>query len=316
MLYDYARRELNVERGRPVRAPGYRRVRIEYDSPAPSAHPEADRVVAYLFLPRRRRSRNPVVFLHGMGSHTFRPLLPFPRDLALMGVPSLFLVLPCHYERAPEKARGGGTFFADDLENSIADFRQAVVDVRSALDFMTDEGLGRDGFTLLGISFGGMIGTIAMGVDGRIRSSVLVAAGGNLMHIVWHSLLTGRLRQRNSAPDGGGCNRTRCRRGHRKYRDYLRALRVPGDLDRVEPPLECFLFDPLTFAHFVGDRKVVMYNAVFDPIMPHRATEELWEEFGRPERHFLLCEHNTIVFYRKTIVRRTAQLAGVGSSPG
>jgi pimeloyl-ACP methyl ester carboxylesterase len=317
VLYEYDRQDLDGTSTAVTKTGAYTRTRIEYQSLAPSNHPEADTVVAHFFQPHRRRSSRPVVFLHGMGKYSFGPLLPCPRGLAERGVPSLFMVLPLHYDRAPAGEEGGRLFMLDDLENSLLNFRQAVVDVRTGLDFMEEEGLAKHGFTLLAISFGGMVGTIAMGVDRRIENAVLCVTGGNLMHIIWHSIFTRTLRGQNRETLAGVGDRAGCRRGQRRYRKYLDSLDSPEDLDRVAPPLECFRFDPLTFARFISSRKVVMYNAIFDPIMPHGATRDLWEELGRPERHFLLCEHNTIVLYRRTIVRRTAELAGAagGGAP-
>ena len=309
VLYDYDRADFDVSPTPCERSAAFVRKRLEYDSLAPSRHPEADGVVAHLFESHERRSVRPVIFLHGMGKYSYKPLLAFPRKLAERGVPSVFLTLPLHFERAPKGAEGGQTYMFDDLDDTLRNFRQAVVDVRSCLDFMEDEGFVADGFTLLGISFGGMIATIAMGVDKRIQNAVLCVTGGNLMHILWHSIMTRGLRSQGKEAAICDCGRNRCRRRRRGYREYLNSLDSPEDLDRMEPPMSCFWFDPLTFARFIRGREVVMYNAMFDPIVPHRASHELWEELGCPERHFMLCEHNTIVLYRRTIVRRTAELA-------
>lgn len=310
MLYEYDRQDLRVTRTPVSRTEVYTRTEITFDSLAPSNHPESDTVIAHLFEPHHRRARRPVVFLHGMGKYAFEPLLPFPRKLAERGVPALFLNLPLHFDRAPAGQEGGRLFMLDDLDDNLLNFRQAVVDIRSCVDLLENEGLAPAGCTLLGISFGGILGTIAMGVDERIENAVLCVTGGNLLYIIWHSIFTRTLRRENPGAVRAITEQAGGRGGERRYRQYLESLDSPEDLDGLDETLKCALCDPLTFAGFIRGRKVVMYNAIFDPIVPHEASHELWQELGCPERHFMLCEHNTIVIYRRTIVRRTAELAG------
>ncbi|MCD6427561.1 MAG: alpha/beta hydrolase family protein [Caldisericaceae bacterium] len=311
MLYDYDKKDFNVKKDFISTENGVSKYRVEYKSFVQTPYEESNSVIGYLFVPEKPKTKTPLVFLHGMGDKNLVPLIWYPRKFAESGIPSFLMILPFHFERTPKGMKSGKKVLLDDMPETIQDFRQSVIDVRTSMDFLKKEGLSSGEFALMGVSFGGMVGAIAMGVDDRIKKGIFVIAGGNFRYITWKSLATRVLRKKyemESNTDVYGCTEEKCEEIHKNYFEYIHSLKTPEDLDRVPYAKECFLFDPLTFAHFIRGRKVVMYSALFDEIIPKKSANELWEEMGRPERHWLFADHITSIFYKKSILERGVKL--------
>ncbi len=311
MLYDYTKRDFEAKEELVEESEKVTKTRVTYESFIQTPYPEANNVVGYLFEPKEIKTDTALVFLHGMGDRNLVPLSWFPREFAKNGIPSFLMILPFHFERTPKGMKSGKKVLLDDMDETIQDFRQSVIDVRTSMDYLRKKGLSSGKFTLMGVSFGGMVGTIAMGVDERIEKGIFVITGGNFRYITWKSLATRILRKKyemESNTDVYGCTEEKCVEIHKHYFDYIHKLKTPKDIDIVPYEKECFLFDPLTFAHFIKGRKVVMYSALFDEIIPREASKELWEEMGKPERYWLFADHITAIFYKKQILRRGLKL--------
>ena len=311
MLYDYKKMEISAKEDFLEEDDKIKKYRIQYKSIVETPYPEANNVVGYLFVPKERKTNSALIFLHGMGDRNLVPLSWFPKKFAENGIPSFLMILPFHFERTPKGMKSGKKVLLDDMPDTIKDFQQSVIDARTSMDFLIQKGLSNGEFTLMGVSFGGMVGTITAGVDERIKKAVLVITGGNFRYITWKSLATRMLRKKyemESNTDVYGCTEEKCVEVHKDYFKYMQSLKTPEDLDRIPYKKECFLFDPLTFAHFLKNRKVVMYNAIFDEIIPKKSSDLLWEEMGKPERHMLFADHITSIFYKKSLLKRGVDL--------
>jgi hypothetical protein len=76
-----------------------------------------------------------------------------------------------------------------------------------------------------------------------------------------------------------------------EYDAYLSAVRAAEHPLEVRPAFEYFLFDPLTYAHHIGNRHILMINAALDPIVPRAAARSLWEGLGRPQSAVMWGTH-------------------------
>ncbi len=307
MLYDYGKKKFEVKKDFLEEINQVKKYRIQYKSFIDTPYPEANNVVGYMFIPNEKKTDSALIFLHGMGDRNLVPLSWFPRKFAENGIPSFLMILPYHFERTPKGMKSGKKVLLDDMPDTIKDFRQSVIDVRTSMDFLEREGISNGEFSLMGVSFGGMVGTIASGVDNRVKKAIFVITGGNYRYITWKSLATRVLRKKyemESNTDVYGCTEKICEDVHKNYSDYISKLKIPKDLDNVKYEKECFLFDPLTFGHFLKDRKIIMYSAIFDEIIPKKSSNLLWEEMGKPERHMLIADHITSIFYKKSILKR------------
>ncbi len=67
------------------------------------------------------------------------------------------------------------------------------------------------------------------------------------------------------------------------------------------------LFDPLTFAHLIKQRKVLMINARFDPVIPRKSTMKLWHALGEPPIIWLPSTHITSCIFQGLIMKKTIE---------
>ena len=138
----------------------------------------------------------------------------------------------------------------------------------------------------VGISFGGINSAIAMGIDKRLKAGVFIVTGGNGPKIGWET--------RTSDYNKG---RKQTRAGYQKtlnsYMQYLAEVEEKG-FERVTPPKQIFLCDPMTFAHHLRQRPVLMINALWDRAIPKEATLDFWKAAGKPPISWLPATHPTI----------------------
>lgn len=310
MIYDYEKRPVVFKREVLDKNKRFIRARITYRSFLESRHPEANTVVAYTFEPEDRGVSTAVIFLHGMGERNLVPLSWFPEKLAENGILSYLLVLPYHFERTPLGMRSGRKFVTDDMDETIFDFRHAVIDVRTSIDLL-ESSYGVHDFAIMGFSFGGMVAVIAMGVERRVSKGIFVVTGGNFYYTTWFSpaMKEMRLKYRDRPYYSVyGCSKEKCGKIHINYERMLEGIESPEQVESASFPKDCFLFDPLTFAPLLKGRKLLFFQALFDEVIPKKASDMLWKWMGKPERHFLFSGHFLSILYRRKILKETLKL--------
>ncbi len=122
---------------------------------------------------------------------------------------------------------------------------------------------------ITGISLGGIIGALAATAEPRLHNVCLILAGGNLEKIILESEETAEIRA--SWAD-------------RQF-DYHEVMRRLRDVD------------PLTYAANLRTRRVLMFNARHDTVIPRECTEALWKAAGEPEIHWWNANHYSAVWY-------------------
>ncbi|WP_156785897.1 alpha/beta fold hydrolase [Caldisericum exile] len=293
----------------------YKIIRITSDSVIKSNFKENDINIAYLFFPTRGSFDRVIILLHGMGERNVRHLEYFGHRFAKIGIPLLTPILPFHNERRIKGYKDGEKFLIDDLEDTIRDYRQAIIDIRENLNYLESKGLDKSGFTLLGFSFGGMIGTILMGVEERIKNGLLAVTGGNFEYITWKSIATKVIRQKyktHTNYETYGCTYEKCAEIHKDYWEILKKIKNLSDIDRIKFKKECFLFDPLTFAPLINGRKVILVRAIFDEIFPKESTLALKKAINTSTLINLLSDHYLIIAYRRFLFNKVYELVKEG----
>ncbi len=259
--------------------------KIFFQSPYASGNQIVDQAKALEFS--KSRGKRALVFIHGFGEQrVFELLKYYPRYFAKKDYTVLMPVLPFLMERKPEKYRKKDLFlsgFAEDIEKR---FYQSVNDIFSIVDYLELSGFKE--VSIMGYSFGGLIATIAMALDPRITRTVLVVAGGNLEYITWQSLATKELRQRYWAEQF--CDLQTCRELHKKFDQAAADFKAIEDLKKLPP---CFRYDPSLFAHKIKSKNVLMFNAIFDLLIPQKSADDLWQRLGKPKRYNLPAGHYT-----------------------
>ncbi len=178
------------------------------------------------------------------------------------------------------------------LNTLILNFRQdsAEIDDLSAHDRITngvllwvDELLAKrkENFVIIGASLGSIYASMAFGEARnssqtnypnlrKIQGAVLTVSGGSLAEILASSGLASLVKERNA------------RLLHFAFADtsqYQKALESAITLDQLQ------LVDP------TASNKVLMFSSTNDKIVPTKTQNQLWEAWGRPERHLYFTDH-------------------------
>ncbi len=281
-IYRYAKVEDPPVFGKTEKRNGYSVREFSFLSPVRLFIPETNRVFAKFYAPEEE-SKTLCILLHGHGIRGYSSMLYFARNLARNKIKTVLLTLPFHGKRRARGVTDGTGFFVLDSVGMLMRFRQSVSDARAIIDF-AESGIFGDTERILiaGLSLGGMISVIAMGTDERIEKGVFILSGGDIEGIFWKSLAMLPLR---------------------KY--VYKVVKEGYDITSEEREYANIssLYDPLTFAQYIPPRKVMMFNGMFDIIIPRFASEKLAHTLGINSL-YLPAGHGSILIYRSFILRK------------
>jgi cephalosporin-C deacetylase-like acetyl esterase len=140
----------------------------------------------------------------------------------------------------------------------------AIRDARRLMEFLvTHPELDAQRMATAGVSLGGMLSAVLMGVDTRIRAGFFVMAGGDLAQLM-------------------SVTREKPIRAFRRRLIEERRLAGPeGFAALLRPVLDAY--DPLRFAGALAPADVLLISARWDQVVPPDHTRALWEALGRPD---------------------------------
>jgi dienelactone hydrolase len=250
---------------------------LQFASPITTPDPENNTVHAEYFRPLDGARRPGVVVLHILGAD-FALSRYLAARLADRGVAALFVKLPYYGERRP--AGGRERFLSADMARSVRSMRQGVCDVRRAACWLASrQEIDPARLGVTGISLGGIISSLAASADPALNRAALLLAGGGLADILW------------DMPEKEAVNAKRL---------WLAAGRTKADLALITAPL-----DPLTYAHRLNGKRLLMIAGNSDEVIPPRAARALWEAAGKPRILWYDCGHYSAVGYLLPAIRET-----------
>jgi len=246
-----------------------------------------DTVILDCFLPKEFSCL--LIILPGLGSGFLqRNLIKyFGRKLAKNNIGVCILTLPYHYERKPSNLRSGQYFLNLNSRQTLDFFQQAVVDVERTVHFWQDY-FNLKEFSLMGISLGSIVGIISMAKIKCIKKGILILSGGNFFKILWGGLL--RFLGKKD------CSFKECKVNFQKLSAY-RELQKFEDLKNIKFPKDCMYYEPTVFASLLRDREILMFNSIFDPIIPFKSAKELWKALNFPKIYWFPTEHHFIFIF-------------------
>ena len=248
---DDARTPLAVKTVETHAITGARLLRFSYLSA------NGQRVPALLFTPLRASAAHPVpclILLHGLGGskETMAGLALFA---AKSGYAALAIDEYGQGERTP--ARPSSLTPAEEVAKTV---HQSALDVRRGLDYLgTRPDISKAHFGLAGISLGAIIGTVAAGVEPRLKATALISGGGD-----WGLIL--KTLSANHTEVGG------------RSTANLRGI----DWDQVTVLLAPE--DPLTFAPHIAPRALLMIGGRKDTTIVVPAQQELYDAARDPKQ--------------------------------
>ncbi len=299
--YSYTRGEPRFNLSLKRKTAGWSHYTVAFPSAHPTRYEEANTVLGEYFQPLGVERAPLAILLHGMGDLSLIPCRLLARSLVKRGIACFILYLVIHSRRMPEAVRQRLPYLTS--EEWFESYQISVIDVRQVIDWAEgrDE-IDRGQIAVAGISFGGFISAIAMGVDERIGAGVFLVMGGNGEKITRQS-------RRNAIKKG--YQRTDAEYHHiqNSYAQYLAEVAENG-FENVAPDRESFLTDPLTFAYRLRQRPVLMINALWDEAIPREATLDFWVACGRPAIAWFPATHATIWLWYPIISRKIAGFLG------
>ena len=273
----------------------WRHYTVDFPAAFPTRHRENHTARGEYFQPTGANMAPLVIMLHGVGDLSVLPCRFLARNLARQGIASLILYLVVHSSRKSEGLRKGMQNLNDDDWFEI--YRTSVIEVRQIADWASSRPeLDERRLAVFGISYGGFISGIAMGIDERIRAGVFFVSGGNSGKIAQKARSS--VLRRNYRSSEAEYIETQD-----NYARYLAEVDENGFEDTV-PIRNSFLMDTMTFAHHLRQRPVLMINAKWDVFIPREATEDFWQRCGQPEIVWLTGGHSSIWLWYPVIKRR------------
>jgi len=253
---------------------------VDFPSAQPTRYEENNTAYGEYFRPTSGKDGSLAILIHGLGDHSIIPCKLLAKTLVKKGIACFTLYLAFHSRRMPVDMK-------KRLPNLTPDewfdgYRISVVDVRQILDWACGNGeINENKTAVIGISLGGFISAISMGVDERINAGVFMTMGGNYESPIW-------------AKDGLD-DSTKAEYDLRSelYSQYLTEIAERG-FDTVEPSRRSYLTDPMTFAYSIRQRPVLMINALRDKYIPKQATVDFWHACGEPDISWYPCGHSSI----------------------
>ena len=105
-----------------------------------------------------------------------------------VGVSALRLTLPYHEERMPPELERADYLVAPNVGRTLQSLRQSVVDTRSAVRWLKQQGYEKVG--VVGTSIGSCVGFFAFAHDTAIDAGVFNHVSGYVADVVWQGLST------------------------------------------------------------------------------------------------------------------------------
>jgi esterase/lipase len=272
---------------------------VRFKSPFCSGYPEVDQARALYYEPSN--AERALVFVHGLGRVGITHLTYYPKMLSKHGYASLMPIMPFHEEHVSPNHEHTQKFVSGPSEVMEKKFFQAVTDVLTCVDFFQKRGYAR--CDIMGISSGGMIATIALALDERIKKGAFVITGGNLEVISWKSVSTRvyrtwKKRERNAQLE-------RSRRIRREFDECAKSFTSTAELKTIPG---FFRYDPSLFAKLIDSEKVLMFNAMVDIFIPREASDDLWRRLGEPKRYLLPCGHlGAHILFKRFILKKSLE---------
>ncbi|MFC2013355.1 alpha/beta hydrolase family protein [Chloroflexota bacterium] len=275
---------------------------LRYTVDFPTAHPthyeENNTVRGEYFQPRLAGHAPLAILIHGWGDQSIIPCKLLARALVKRGIACFILYLVFHTSRMPEVVRNRLPVLTPD--EWFEGYRVSVIDVRQIVDWAGGRPeINKEQVAAVGISLGGFLSAIAMGVDKRIGAGVFIVSGGNSEKITCKSRRSDFRKQYNYSEA----------EYHQKLNTYARYLSEVAEkgFENVEPIMRSYLTDPMTFAYLLRGRPVLMVNASWDEAIPREAALDLWEASGKPEIAWFPATHAFIWLLYPLIRRKVSR---------
>jgi dienelactone hydrolase len=212
----------------------------------------------------RATDRGPVVLVLPQWNADAGGHIGLARLLARFGISALRLSLPYHDVRMPAELSRADYIVSANVVRTLQSCRQAVLDARRAVDWLSAQGFERIG--ILGTSLGSCLSLLTAAHEPRIRTAALNHVSPWFADVVWRGLST------------------------RHVRESLEGNIDLEQLRRIWMPIS-----PMSYLEAMRRTRSLLVYARYDLTFPVDLSEHLLERFaahGIPHETFALpCGH-------------------------
>ncbi|MDB5171888.1 MAG: esterase [Phycisphaerales bacterium] len=251
--------------------------RLTFPSPFESPWPQNNVVPAEFFVPKAPKGKMRAAIVLDIMDGSAILARGLARGMAENGVGALYVPMAYYGSRRP-KSDPHLKAFMDDPVRTLEALRQTVMDIRRAKAILASRGdVDPKHIGITGISLGGIMTSLAAGVDGGFDRVVPILAGGDLATMVFHTRET------------------------RAIRATLEARGVTKEqLAKMLAPVE-----PLHFASRIDPATCLMINASEDEVIPRDCTDALNRAIHSPQILWAQAGHYSSILLLPAI-RQTA----------
>lgn len=293
--YNYPNNEANANLQLKQTTPRWLRYAADFPTAHPTRHEKNNTVRGEYFQPRDANHAPLVILFHGIGDESLIPCKLLARALVKKGMACFALYSVFHSKRMPEVVKQRYPLLTP--EEWFESYQISVTDIRQVIDWANSQAeINKEQVAVIGISFGGFVSSIAMGIDKRIKAGVFLTSAGNSVKIGQKSRKDA-MKKAYRRPDAE-YNHTQ-----KLYKQYLAEVAEKG-FEKVTPPRQSFLTDPMTFASYLRGRPVLMLNALWDEYIPREAALDFWEACSKPTISWFPSTHTTFWLWYPFISRK------------
>ncbi|HET6573278.1 MAG TPA: prolyl oligopeptidase family serine peptidase [Fimbriiglobus sp.] len=235
---------------------------VRFPSPVASPHPENNTVYAEYFRPKHAAGKVPAAVVLDIMQGNALVSRGAAMWLAQNGVAALAITMPYYGPRRP--AEGHCRMLSPDVEQSLANVRQTVLDCRRAVAWLAARPeVDADRLGVMGTSLGSFMGGLVAAAEPRVHSACLLLGGGGLVEAFYN---------------------------HPRLQWAAPLLWAAG-ITREKLARQIAPVDPLTYADRLKTKHLLLIGASRDDIVPPAAMKRLWEATGKPKIVWLNATH-------------------------
>ncbi|WP_084758794.1 serine aminopeptidase domain-containing protein [Thermosipho affectus] len=273
---------------------------VSFDTTYEPDIPESKRIFVYQY-----HSKNPwgkIIILHGIGNNHIPYLMWYAKQFSKFGLESYFLIFPYHLNRGKKEWEGGEPFYHHSPAHCVVRFHQAVKDVRRTIDVI-EKNDNTDNLFIMGFSFGGMIATLSMALDKRIKAGIIAFSGGNWRWINWYSPYLEKVRTsyKMYSNEWGCFDEVKCVNLRKDSFNKLKKIKTINEIFKLKPT--CFHYDPISYAKFI-EQPILVFKGLFDKIIPSKASEDLYNLFPNAKKILIPSGHKSSYLFRRIITKK------------
>jgi cephalosporin-C deacetylase-like acetyl esterase len=240
---------------------------VTFPSPVKSPHAENNTVHAEYYRPKKKGPIPCVIVLDITGGDQSLSRL-FARHLAQNEIGGLFVQMAYYGPRRP--AGSNLRLLSMDIDHSFKAITQTVLDLRRATAWMEARPeVDKTKLGIMGTSLGSFMAALAAEAEPKLGRLSVLLGGGDFIDGYWD---------------------------HPQAAQYRKLYESIGGTKKMAKDFIADI-DPITSAHLLKDRKVLIIAAKNDEIVPPRMAENLWKASGEQRIIWLNAGHYSAAIY-------------------